>query len=40
MKVVYAGLPRGVTLDPTRPRIKHGDTEAKLTLKTADTANQ
>lgn len=37
--LLFAGLPRGVTLDPTRPHIKHGDTEAKLTLRTADDAS-
>jgi hypothetical protein len=27
-----------VTLDPASPVIKHGDTEAKITLKAADDA--
>jgi hypothetical protein len=31
----FADLPKGITLDPTRPRIKHGDAEAKLMLSTA-----
>ena len=35
----FTGLPKGVTLDPTHPRIKHGDTEAKLMLKTTNAAS-
>jgi hypothetical protein len=35
----FDGLPKGVTLDPASPVIKHGDTEAKLTLKAADDAS-
>jgi uncharacterized membrane protein len=34
----FDGLPEGVTLDPARPVIKHGDTEAKVTIKAADSA--
>ena len=34
----FTDLPRGVTLDPARPDIKHGDTEAKLQFKGADDA--
>jgi hypothetical protein len=35
----FADLPKGVTLDPASPVIKHGDTEAKFTLKGADDAS-
>ena len=35
----FSDLPKGVALDPTSPVIKHGDTEAKLTLKAADDAS-
>jgi len=35
----FADVPKGVTLDPASPVIKHGDTEAKLTLKAADDAS-
>jgi hypothetical protein len=31
-------LPRGVTVDPAGPVIKHGDTDAKLTLKAGGDA--
>jgi hypothetical protein len=34
----FADVPKGVTLNPASPVIKHGDTEAKLTLKAADDA--
>lgn len=34
----FAGLPAGVTVEPTSPAIKHGDGEAKFTLKAADDA--
>jgi uncharacterized membrane protein len=34
----FADLPEGVTLDPASPVIKHGDTEAKFTLKAGDEA--
>jgi hypothetical protein len=34
----FADLPKGVTLDPASSVLKHGDTEAKLTLKAADDA--
>lgn len=33
-----ADLPTGVTLDPVNPVIKHGETDANLTLKAADDA--
>jgi hypothetical protein len=32
------GLPQGVTAEPAAPAIKHGDKDAKVTLKAADTA--
>ncbi len=32
------GLPKGVTVEPADPAIKHGDTEAKLMFKVADDA--
>jgi uncharacterized membrane protein len=35
----FAGVPKGVTLDPASPVIKHGDKEAKITLKVADNAS-
>src|SRR5258708_5878050 len=34
----FSDLPKGVTIDPAGPVIKHGDTEAKLTVKAADDA--
>jgi uncharacterized membrane protein len=35
----FAGLPKGVTFDPTSPVIKQGGKETKLTLKVADDAS-
>jgi len=35
----FADLPKGVTLDPASPVIRHGDTEAKLMLKSEDDAS-
>jgi uncharacterized membrane protein len=35
----FADLPKGVTLEPAIPVIKHGDTEAKLMLKSEDDAS-
>lgn len=35
----FADLPQGVAIDPASPDIKHGDTEAKLTIKAADDAS-
>src|SRR5262245_26023667 len=32
----FEGLPDGVTIDPSSPTIKHGDKEAKVTVKAAD----
>ena len=34
----FADMPKGVTLDPASPVIKHGDTEAKLMVKAEDDA--
>ena len=34
----FEELPKGVTIEPSSPVIKHGDMEAKLTVKTAETA--
>jgi uncharacterized membrane protein len=34
----FADVPTGLTIEPARPVIKRGDTEAKLTLKAADNA--
>src|SRR5258708_36639640 len=34
----FSDLPKGVTIDPASPVIKHGDTEAKLTVKAQDDA--
>jgi uncharacterized membrane protein len=36
--VKFDNVPKGVTIDPPSPVIKHGDTEAKLTIKAADDA--
>ncbi len=36
--LTFADMPKGVTLEPASPVIKHGDTEAKLTLTAADDA--
>jgi uncharacterized membrane protein len=35
----FTGVPKGVTLDPASPVIRHGDKEAKITLKVADNAS-
>jgi uncharacterized membrane protein len=34
----FEGLPKGVTIDPGSPVIKHGDEEAKFTVKAAEEA--
>jgi uncharacterized membrane protein len=34
----FENLPKGVTIDPSKPKIGAGDKEAKLTLKAADDA--
>jgi hypothetical protein len=36
--LTFTDLPTGVTLDPVTSPIKHGDTEAKFTLKAVDNA--
>jgi len=36
--ITFAGMPKGVTLEPASLVLKHGDTEAKCTLKVADDA--
>ena len=36
--VKFSDLPKGVTLEPASAVIKHGDTEAKITLTAADEA--
>jgi uncharacterized membrane protein len=35
----FAELPKGVTIEPASPVIKHGDTEAKLMLRSEDDAS-
>jgi len=37
--LAFAGLPTGVTVEPSSPVLKHGDTEAKLMLKGAADAS-
>ena len=39
VSVKFADLPKGVTIEPARPVIKHGDTEAKLSLKALSDAS-
>lgn len=34
----FETLPKGLTIDPAAPTIKHGDTEAKVTVKAAGDA--
>ena len=36
--VKFEDVPKGVTFDPASPKIKHGDTEAKVGVKAADDA--
>ncbi|HYV34951.1 MAG TPA: hypothetical protein VE988_04550, partial [Gemmataceae bacterium] len=36
--IKFAETPKGLAIDPTSPVIKHGDTEAKITLKAAEDA--
>jgi len=36
--VKFESLPKGVTVDPPSPMIKHGEEEAKVNLKAADDA--
>ena len=37
--LLFASMPRGVTLDPRSPVIKRGDTEAKVTVTATDEAS-
>ncbi|SRR5579875_3695908 len=34
----FEGLPKGVSVEPASPTIKHGEDEAKVTVKAADDA--
>jgi uncharacterized membrane protein len=34
----FEALPKGVTVEPASPQIKHGESEAKVSLKAADDA--
>ena len=34
----FADVPKGVTIDPANPVIKHGDTETKVSIKAGDEA--
>lgn len=34
----FADLPKGVTIEPANPTIKHGDVDAKITFKADDSA--
>lgn len=34
----FDSVPQGVTVDPVTPTLKHGDTEAKVTVKAAEDA--
>jgi uncharacterized membrane protein len=38
VELKFAGVPKGVTLDPGSPVIMHGDKEVKVTVKVADDA--
>ena len=35
----FADIPKGVTVEPASPVIKHGDTDAKITFKAGDEAS-
>ena len=35
----FAGVPKGVTLNPASPVIRHGEKDTKITLAAADTAS-
>ncbi len=37
--LIFASMPRGVTLDPRSPVVKRGETEAKFALTVADDAS-
>ena len=39
MTLKFAGVPKGVTVDPASPVIKRGGKETKLTIKVADNAS-
>ena len=34
----FADVPKGVTIEPTSPVIKHGDTDAKIAFQASDVA--
>jgi hypothetical protein len=36
--ITFADVPKGVTVEPASPVIKHGDTDAKITFKVGDDA--
>ena len=36
--LTFADVPKGVTVEPASPMIKHGDTDAKITFKAGDEA--
>jgi hypothetical protein len=36
--LTFADVPKGVTIEPASPVIKHGDTDAKITFKAGDEA--
>lgn len=38
VKLKFEDLPKGVSIEPSSPEIKHGDEEAKITIKAADDA--
>jgi uncharacterized membrane protein len=38
VSVKFDDLPKGVSIEPSNPVIKHGDTEVKLTVKAAEDA--
>jgi hypothetical protein len=38
VELKFAGVPKGVTLDPASPVIMHGDKQAKVAVKVADDA--
>lgn len=38
VSIKFDDIPKGVTLDPASPKIKHGDTDTKVMVKAADDA--
>lgn len=38
VELKFSGVPKGVTVDPASPVIRHSDKEAKITVKVADDA--